>query len=111
VTKWTFLSNHGRVLLWIARDPEIRLRDIAAAVSITERHAYGIVNDLVEAEYVIKEREGRRNHYEIRGYLPIPEDSQDPQDPQDPQTIGDVLDLLSGRPMAPIRGRRMAKAS
>jgi hypothetical protein len=89
VTEWTFLSNHGRVLLCIANDPEIRLRDIAANVGITERRAYDIVNDLADAEYVIKERDGRRNRYQIQGHLPMPED------PDERRAIGDVLALLT----------------
>jgi len=86
---WTFLTNHGRALLCIAHDPEIRLRDIAAALGITERRAYGIVTDLTESGYVIKEREGRRNRYEVQEHLPLPEA------PEHDQAIGDVLAILS----------------
>lgn len=60
---WTFLSNHGHVLLVIARDPHARLRDIADRVGITERAAQVIVADLEQGGYVTKERVGRRNHY------------------------------------------------
>jgi transcription elongation GreA/GreB family factor len=62
---WTFLSNHGRVLLTIAEDPDVRLRDIAVKVGITERAAQMIVGDLEEAGYLSKHREGRRNHYVV----------------------------------------------
>jgi DNA-binding MarR family transcriptional regulator len=92
VAKWNFLTNHGRVLLCIAHDPEVRLRDIAATLSITERRAYGIVNDLTEAGYIVKEKEGRRNRYEIQEHLALPEI------PEREQAIGEVLDLLTGRP-------------
>jgi DNA-binding MarR family transcriptional regulator len=92
VAKWNFLTNHGRVLLCIAHDPEVRLRDIAATVEITERRAYGIVNDLTEAGYIVKEKEGRRNRYEIQEHLALPEI------PEREQAIGEVLDLLTGRP-------------
>lgn len=68
---WTFLSNHGHVLICIANDPEIRGRDIAAKVGITERAAQRIVNDLVEAGYVSRDRVGRRNQYEIHPELPL----------------------------------------
>lgn len=68
---WTFLSNHGHVLVCLARDPDARLREIAAAVGITERTVHGIVSDLVEAGYVEKERLGRRNHYELHPELPM----------------------------------------
>jgi DNA-binding IclR family transcriptional regulator len=87
---WTFLSNHGRVLLCIARDPEVRLRDIAADLGITERSAYGAVNDLATAGYIVKERDGRRNRYEIQHHLPLPEATDRDQ------AIGDVLDALIG---------------
>jgi DNA-binding MarR family transcriptional regulator len=56
VGSWTFLSNHGRVLLFLARDPGMRLRDIAARAAITERSAYGIVTDLAGAGYVVNRR-------------------------------------------------------
>jgi DNA-binding transcriptional ArsR family regulator len=92
VAKWNFLTNHGRVLLCIAHDPEVRLRDIAATLSITERRAYGIVNDLTEAGYIVKQKEGRRNRYEIQDHLALPEI------PEREQAIGEVLDLLTGRP-------------
>jgi hypothetical protein len=90
VANWSFLTNHGRALLCIARDPGVRLRDIAADLSITERRAYGIVTDLTDAGYVVKGKDGRRNRYEIQAHLPLPE-STDRE-----QIIGDVLDLLTG---------------
>jgi len=84
-----FLTNHGRALLCIANDPEVRLRDIAATVGITERRAYGIVNDLAQAGYIVKEKEGRRNRYHVQHHLPLPESRE--------QAIGDVLDVLTGK--------------
>jgi len=74
-TNWTFLTNHAQVLLCIARDPGLRLRDIADRVGITERSAYGIVLDLAEAGYILKEKTGRRNRYQIQAHLPLPEPS------------------------------------
>ncbi|MFD9948348.1 helix-turn-helix transcriptional regulator [Nonomuraea sp. NPDC059023] len=62
---WTFLTHHARVLLEIARDPEVRLRDIAATIGITERTVQGVVNDLHEAGYLGRERVGRRNIYTL----------------------------------------------
>jgi DNA-binding MarR family transcriptional regulator len=91
MTTWSFLSNHGRALLCIARDPEIRLRDIAAGLGITERRAYDIVSDLTLAGYVLKEKEGRRNRYQVQEHLPIPEDLVEEQ------AIGEVLGLLTGK--------------
>ncbi len=90
MSTWRFLTNHGRALLCIARDPEVRLRDIAASLGITERSAHSIVSDLAEAGYVVKEREGRRNRYQIQHHLPLPEA------PDREQAIGEVLDILAG---------------
>ncbi|MFZ8997122.1 MAG: helix-turn-helix transcriptional regulator [Ilumatobacteraceae bacterium] len=68
---WTFLTNHAHVLLAIARTPDLRLRDIAVLVGITERTATQIIADLVDAGYVIREREGRRNHYRVDLHHPL----------------------------------------
>ena len=68
---WTFLTNHAHVLLAIARDPEIRLRDLATAVGITERAAHRIVVELEDGGYISRERTGRRNHYELHTDLPL----------------------------------------
>ena len=87
---WSFLTNHARVLLRIAQDPGARLRDIAAALGITERSAYGIVTDLTRAGYVVKEKDGRRNRYQIQAHLPLPEPAT-----LEP-AIGDVLAMLVG---------------
>jgi hypothetical protein len=87
---WSFLTNHARVLVCIAHDPGVRLRDIAASVGITERSAYGIVTDLAAAGYVVKEKDGRRNRYQIQPHMPLPGPaSQGP-------AIGEVLALLAG---------------
>lgn len=64
---WTFLSNHAQVLLCIARDPEVRIRDIAQMVGITERAAQRIVSDLIVDGYVDRTKVGRRNHYGLHG--------------------------------------------
>ena len=88
--EWSFLTNHVRVLMCIANDPGIRLRDIAAAMGITERTAYGIVTDLVEDGYVTKTKDGRRNVYQIRAHVPLREASSRER------TIGELLDLLVG---------------
>ncbi len=69
--EWSFLTNHARVLVCIAHDPGLRLRDIAEALGITERTAFGIVTDLTEAGYVVKEKDGRRNRYQIQPHLPL----------------------------------------
>jgi DNA-binding IclR family transcriptional regulator len=87
---WSFLTNHARVLLCIAHDPGVRLRDIAARVGITERSAYGIITDLAEAGYVVKQKDGRRNRYQIQAHLPLPDSASRER------TIGEVLALLTG---------------
>jgi predicted transcriptional regulator len=68
---FAFLTNHGLALLCIASDPEVRMRDIAADVQITERAAQRIVADLIESGYLDRERVGRRNHYKLRTGLAI----------------------------------------
>jgi len=88
MAKWSFLTNHARALVCIAHDSGVRLRDIAAALGITERSAYGIVTDLVEAGYIVKDKDGRRNRYQIQGHLPLRESVGRER------TIGEVLDVL-----------------
>lgn len=70
---WSILTNHGRALLSIANDPDVRLRDLADELGITERTAFGIVNDLASAGYVKKDRDGRRNRYEIQEHVRLDE--------------------------------------
>jgi DNA-binding IscR family transcriptional regulator len=90
VAEWSFLTSHARVLLCIARDPGVRLRDIAARTGVTERTAYGIVTDLTGAGYVVKHKDGRRNCYQVQEHLPL----RDPAAAETP--IGEVLALLAG---------------
>jgi len=66
---WNFLTNHGHVLVFLSRDPEARIRDIAAAVGITERAAQAILGELESDGYVTKVKVGRRNRYEIHPEL------------------------------------------
>lgn len=68
---WTFLTNHAHVLVCLSRDPESRLRDIALLVGITERAVQGIVADLEEAGVLRRERNGRRNVYELNLDRPL----------------------------------------
>jgi len=90
MANWSFLTNHARVLLCIAHDPGARLRDIAASLGITERSAHGIVTDLAEAGYLIRQKDGRRNRYQIQAHLPLPEPTSRER------TVGEVLALLAG---------------
>lgn len=68
---WTFLTNHAHVLFCIAGDPQVRVRDVAAAVGITERAVQKILSELEEEGYLVREKDGRRNRYEIRAALPL----------------------------------------
>jgi DNA-binding IclR family transcriptional regulator len=88
MAKWSFLTNHARALLCIAHNPGVRLRDIASALDITERSAFAIVSELADAGYLIKEKDGRRNHYDVQGHLPLRGTiGRD-------RTISEVLDIL-----------------
>jgi hypothetical protein len=90
MASWTFLTPHARVLLLVDHDPGVRLRDIAASLNITERSAFGIITDLTQAGYVVKEKTGRRNRYHLQAHLLLPEpDGRE-------RTIGEILDLLNG---------------
>jgi len=85
---WSFLTKHARVLLCIAHDPGVRLRDIATMVGITERSAFGIVTDLIASGYVVRDKNGRRNRYSIQTDLPLGEAIGRER------TIGEVLEIL-----------------
>jgi DNA-binding MarR family transcriptional regulator len=85
---WTFVTNHTQVLLCIARDPDVRLRDVADSVGITERAAQRIVSDLVDAGFLDRERVGRRNRYVINREQAMRHPAQFGQE------IGPLLELL-----------------
>jgi DNA-binding IclR family transcriptional regulator len=99
--EWSFLTNHARVLVCIAHDPGVRLRDIASTLNITERSAFAIVADLIAADYVAKEKDGRRNRYHIQADAPLGEAVGRQQ------TIGELLKLLVGSTRS--KQRRPAK--
>jgi predicted transcriptional regulator len=87
--RWTFLSNHAQVLLCIANDPGIRLREIGDQVGITERAVHRIIRELDEAGYLARKRDGRRNRYTISQNLPLPDKVAGNQ------KVGDLLKLLT----------------
>ena len=88
MAEWSFFTNHAQALVCIAQDPGVRLREIASELDISERRAFDIVNDLNEAGYVEKEKDGRRNRYRILTHLPLRQTvGREP-------TIGEVLGLL-----------------
>jgi DNA-binding IclR family transcriptional regulator len=100
---WTFLTNHTHVLLCIADDPNIRLRDVAGLVGITERAAQSIVADLVNEGYLSRERIGRRNSYQLHRTLPLRHQLESQH------TVGELLDML--RRQAPTTRRPYATSS
>ena len=85
---WTFLTNHAHVLVCIAQQPDVRIRDIAVRVGITERAAQRIVADLVDEGYVVRKRVGRRNEYTVKGEVPLRHPLQRDQ------AVGKIVDAL-----------------
>jgi len=94
VADWGFLTTHARVLLCIAHDPDARLRDIAATLGVTERRAHGIVTDLTQAGYLITQKDGRRNRYQVQAHLPLP--GPGTREP----AIGEIVALFAAQPEA-----------
>lgn len=88
-TRWTFFTNHAHVLHCLARDPAIRLRDLADRVGVTERAAQRIVADLVEAGYVERTRDGRRNRYRVRTDMPLRHPVEQPH------RVGEILAVIA----------------
>jgi DNA-binding Lrp family transcriptional regulator len=95
---WGFLTNHAHVLVCVAHDPGIRLRDIAAAVGITERASHKIVSELVEEGYLLREREGRRNRYQVVGARPLRHPFVGERQ------VGELLEVLVAPPVAGEEG-------
>lgn len=92
---WTFLTNHGHVIVYLTGSPDARIRDVADGVGITERAAQGILRDLVEAGYVTATRVGRRNTYRINASLPL----RHPREAD--HTVGELLAVF-GPASAPV---------
>jgi MarR family len=86
---WSLLTNHAQVLVCIAHDPEVRLRDIGDRVGITERAAHRIVAELATAGYITRHRNGRRNRYTIDSHLPLPDALACEQN------VGELLEMLT----------------
>lgn len=89
MTTWSFLTTHARVLLAIAGDGDLRLREIGDIVGISERRAHDIVGDLTRSGYLVKQREGRRNRYQIQPDRPLRDQLTEHR------TIGEMLSLLA----------------
>ncbi len=84
---WGFLTKHARALVYLASHPEARLRDVAAALDVTERTAYAVVAELTDAGYLVKEWEGRRNRYRVVTHLPLGH-------PISHRTVGELVELV-----------------
>jgi hypothetical protein len=97
--EWTFLSNHAHVLLCIAENPEVLLREVAERVGITERAVQRIVADLEEGEYLSRTRKGRRNRYEVHADRPLRHSVESHND------VGVLLGLILGPDGLPRRSR------
>lgn len=85
---WKFLTNHAQVLVCIANDPGVRIREIGDQVGITERAAHRIVVELGDAGYITRRRIGRRNHYTVNSHLRV----HDPIAHE--QSVGSLLAIL-----------------
>ena len=86
---WTLLTNHGRILLLIAQEPDVRIRDLASAAGVTERTAQTIVTDLEHAGYITKERAGRRNVYTVNRKQPFRHQAESGH------KVGELIDLFT----------------
>ena len=86
-----FLTNHAHVLVCVARDSGARLRDIADAVGITERATHRILSELVTSGFVLREKQGRRNRYQVVTNVPLPHPLVGQKE------VGDLLGLLVER--------------
>jgi CTP-dependent riboflavin kinase len=92
--RWAFLTNHAQVLVCIAGEPGLRLRDISERIGITERAAHRIVAELSGAGYITRQRTGRRNTYEIHADVPLPDALVRNQ------KVGDLLAILASPGLA-----------
>jgi DNA-binding Lrp family transcriptional regulator len=103
--QWTFLSNHGRVLLVSAADPDVRLRDVAESVGITERAVQMIVADLEECGYITRQRVGRRNHYVVDAgrHFRHPHEAN--------HQVGELLDLFKDDRVKRSEGSRLGRSA
>lgn len=101
---WTFLTNHAHVMVALALDPDMRVRDLADAVGITERAAQRIVGELVDAGYLRREKHGRRNRYHLDPARPL----RHPLEGH--HTIGRLLDVLAEEP-ADVSSERVRSRS
>jgi DNA-binding MarR family transcriptional regulator len=90
IEQWTFLTNHAHVLVLLDRDPDMRMRDLAQQVGITERATQRIISELVDSGYVSRHRQGRRNSYTLHDDQPLRHPLEDQH------TVRDLLDAVGG---------------
>ena len=89
MAEWTFITNHGLVLSYIARHPRSTAREIAVAVGITERAVHRMIADLSASGYITRRRSGRQNVYRINPDLGLRHDSHERE-----VLVGDLLEAL-----------------
>jgi MarR family len=109
IVSWGFLTNHARVLLCIARDPGVRLRDIASSLGIAERSAHGLVADLTAAGYVLKQKDGRRNRYQIQAHMPLLETARNLRSAKSSLSSPAREPSVTGQPRASDRDARVVR--
>ena len=97
---WTFFSNHGHILLVLAQDPHIRLRDLAARVGITERAVHRLLVEMEHGGVIVRHREGRRNHYTVRS------DRRLRHPIEEHRTVGDLIEMVWSSEPAALSARR-----
>jgi predicted transcriptional regulator len=85
---WTFLGNHGHVIVQIAKNPDVKIAELAGLVGVTERHARAIVNELREAGYIEVTKVGRRNSYRVNEGIPLRHTAESDK------TLGDLLSIF-----------------
>ena len=100
MAEWSFLTNHACVFVCVAQDPSMRMRDIADAVGITERAAHRILSELVDEGYVVRERQGRRNRYQVKTKLPLRHPLAEERE------VGDLLEVLISSTTSELAGTR-----
>ncbi len=108
MAEWSFITNHGRVLGYIYRNPKSTAREIADSVGITERTTHNIIADLAESGYITRRKKGRRNIYKVEQGLPAVRDTNRQI------IVGDLLSVVrskKGKRVARIRTRELLVAN
>lgn len=89
--RWVFVTSHAVVLLEVARNPDVTVREIAEHAGLTERQAHRVLSDLAEEGYLTRTRVGRRNRYRVNEERPMRHPAVSTR------RIGELLDVLAQR--------------